>query len=115
MSAVLAEGLNLGLSKMAASSSTHSFTQLARLSNWHVESEAINRALATVLEAQALLPMAKYWGAGETASSDGQFFPTTRQGEAMNLINAKYGNEPGLKAYTHVSALRNPGHSRHGE
>jgi TnpA family transposase len=40
---------------------------------------------------------------GLTASSDGQFFPTTRQGEAMNLINAKYGNEPGLKAYTHVS------------
>ena len=33
----------------------------------------------------------------------GQFFPTTRQGEAMNLINAKYGHEPGLKAYTHVS------------
>jgi len=26
-----------------------------------------------------------------------------RQGEAMNLINAKYGSEPGLKAYTHVS------------
>lgn len=103
LNVVLAEGLNLGLSKMASASSTHSFTQLARLSNWHVESEAINRALATVLEAQAQLPMAKYWGAGETASSDGQFFPTTRQGEAMNLINAKYGNEPGLKAYTHVS------------
>ena len=30
------------------------------------------------------------------------FFPTTRQGEAMNLINAKYGSEPGLKAYTHL-------------
>ncbi len=103
LNVVLAEGLNLGLSKMAGASSTHSFTQLARLSNWHVESEAINRALATVLEAQAQIPMAKYWGAGETASSDGQFFPTTRQGEAMNLINAKYGNEPGLKAYTHVS------------
>jgi TnpA family transposase len=27
----------------------------------------------------------------------------TRQGEAMNLVNAKYGREPGLKAYTHVS------------
>lgn len=47
--------------------------------------------------------MAKMWGVGETASSDGQFFPTTRQGVAMNLINAKYGNTPGLKAYTHVS------------
>lgn len=105
---ILAEGLNLGLSKMAGASSTHSFTQLARLSNWHVESEAINRALAIVIEAQAQLPMAKYWGAGETASSDGQFFPTTRQGEAMNLINAKYGNEPGLKAYTHVSDQYGP-------
>lgn len=76
---------------MASASSTYSFTQLARLSNWHVESDAINRALAMVIEVQAQLPMAKYWGGGETASSDGQFFPTKRQGEAMNLINAKYG------------------------
>ncbi|QBY00521.1 Tn3 family transposase [Rhodophyticola sp. CCM32] len=108
LNVVLAEGLNLGLSKMAAASSTHSFIQLARLSNWHVESEAINQALATVIEAQAQLRMSRYWGAGETASSDGQFFPTTRQGEAMNLINAKYGHEPGLKAYTHVSDQYGP-------
>ena len=108
LNVILAEGLNLGLSKMAGASSTHSFTQLARLSNWHVESDAINRALAAVIDAQALLPMAKCWGAGETASSDGQFFPTTRQGEAMNLINAKYGHEPGLKAYTHVSDQYGP-------
>ncbi|WP_296940893.1 Tn3 family transposase, partial [uncultured Marivita sp.] len=47
--------------QLVGHSSTHSFTQLARLSNWHVESEAINRALATVIEAQAQLPMAKYW------------------------------------------------------
>jgi len=46
--------------------------------------------------------MARYWGSGATASSDGQFFLTTRHGEVMNLINAKWGSEPGLKAYTHV-------------
>ena len=40
---------------------------------------------------------------GLTASSDGKFFPAARQGEAMNLVNARYGSEPGLKAYTHVS------------
>ena len=74
-----------------------------RLSRWHVEGEAMDRALAMVIEAQARLPMATFWGPGTTASSDGQFFPTTRQGEAMNLVNARYGNEPGLKAYTHVS------------
>ena len=103
MNVLLAEGLNLGLSKMAGATNTHDYFQLSRLSRWHVESEAMTRALAMVIEAQSSLPMARFWGAGQTASSDGQFFPTTRQGEAMNLINAKYGHEPGLKAYTHVS------------
>lgn len=103
LNVVLAEGLNLGLSKMAGATSTHDFMQLSRLWRWHVEGEGMDRALAMVIEAQARLPMAQYWGTGQTASSDGQFFPTTRQGEAMNLINAKYGREPGLKAYTHVS------------
>jgi hypothetical protein len=103
LNVILAEGLNLGLSKMANATSSHDFFQLSRLSRWHVESEALDHALERVIEEQAQLPMAKYWGTGRTASSDGQFFPTTRQGEAMNLINAKYGSEPGLKAYTHVS------------
>jgi TnpA family transposase len=103
LNVLLAEGLNLGLSKMAGATNTHDYFQLSRLSRWHVESEAMARALAIVIEGQSALPMARFWGGGASASSDGQFFPTTRQGEAMNLINAKYGHEPGLKAYTHVS------------
>ena len=103
LNVLLAEGLNPGLSKMAEASNTHDFFQLSRLSRWHIESEAIDRALAMVIEAQAQLPMARLWGLGLTASSDGQFFPAARQGEAMNLVNARYGSEPGLKAYTHVS------------
>lgn len=103
LNVILAEGLNLGLSKMAEATNTHDYFQLSRLSRWHIESDAINQALAIVIEAQSALPMAHFWGKGGTASSDGQFFSATRQGEAMNLINAKYGNEPGLKAYTHVS------------
>ena len=103
LNVLLSEGINLGLSKMAEASNTHDYFQLSRLSRWHVESEAINRALATIIEAQAALPMAQFWGGGKTASSDGQFFPAARQGEAMNLVNAKYGNDPGLKAYTHIS------------
>jgi len=50
------------------------------------------RALAMVIEDQSALPMARFWGGGTSASSDGQFFPITRQSEAMNLINAKYGH-----------------------
>lgn len=103
LNVLLAEGLNLGLRKMAEASNTHDYWQLSRLSRWHVESDAINHALAMVVAAQGRLPMSQFWGLGETASSDGQFFPAARQGEAMNLINAKYGSEPGLKAYTHLS------------
>lgn len=103
LNVLLAEGVNLGLSKMAEATSSHDYFQLSRLSRWHVESDAINKALAMVIAAQSRLPMAQHWGGGVTASSDGQFFPAARHGEAMNLINAKYGNEPGLKAYTHVS------------
>ena len=103
LTVLLAEGINLGLSKMSEASDTHTYFQLSSLSNWYIEGDALTRALAMVIEAQSALPMARFWGAGTTASSDGQFFAAARQGEAMNLINAKYGTEPGLKAYTHVS------------
>ena len=85
LNVLLSEGINLGLSKMAEASNTHNFWQLSRLSRWHIESEAINRALAIVIDGHHNLPMAGRWGLGETASSDGHFFPTTRQDEVMNL------------------------------
>ena len=108
LNVLLAEGLNPGLSKMAESSSARDCLQLSRLSRRHVESEAIERALATLIEARSHLPMARFRGAGRTASGDGQFFPATRQGEAIKLVNARCGNEPGLKAYTHVSDQYGP-------
>lgn len=95
---------------MAEASNTHEYWELTRLARWHIENEAINQALSMVVEAQSRLPlpMAQFWGLGITSSSDGQFFPTTRHGEAMNLVNAKYGNEAGLKAYTHLSDQFSP-------
>ena len=103
MNVLLTEGVNLGLRKMAAATNTHSFWELLRIARWHVEGSAYDRALAMIVEAHAALPMAAFWGQGQSASSDGQFFLATEQGEAMNLINAKYGNVPGLKGYSHVS------------
>jgi TnpA family transposase len=103
LSVILADGINLGLKKMAAATGAHSLWELIRIARWHVEEDAYRRALAMVVEAQAGLPMARVWGAGDTASSDGQFFSVGGPGEAMNLVNAKYGTEPGIKAYSHVS------------
>jgi hypothetical protein len=49
LNVLLAEGLNLGLSKMAGATNAHDYFQLSRLSRWHVESEALSRALAKVI------------------------------------------------------------------
>ena len=105
---LLAEGINLGLRKMAEATTTHGFWELMRIARWHVEGEAYDRALSVVVEAQAALPMAAVWGTGRTASSDGQFFPAVGRGEALNLVNARYGTEPGVKAYSHVSDRFSP-------
>ena len=103
LTVLLADGVNLGLKKMAAATSAHGFWELLRIARWHVQEDAYHRALAMIVEAQGALPMARFWGSGLTASADGQFFPAGGAGEAMNLVNARYGFEPGLKAYSHVS------------
>ena len=108
LNVLLAEGINLGLRKMAEATTTHGFWELMRIARWHVEGEAYDRALSMVVEAQAALPMAAVWGMGRTASSDGQFFPAAGRGEALNLVNARYGTEPGIKAYSHVSDRFSP-------
>ena len=108
LNVLLAEGINLGLRKMAEATTTHGFWELMRIARWHVEGEAYDRALSMVVEAQAALPMAAVWGTGRTASSDGQFFPAAGRGEALNLVNARYGTEPGVKAYSHVSDRFSP-------
>lgn len=104
LNVLLSDGINLGLKKMALCSSSHkSFWPLIRISEWYVNSRATKEALGMIIEAQHQLPLAPIWGNGNTASADGQFFTAGGAGEAMNLINARYGNIPGVKAYTHVS------------
>jgi TnpA family transposase len=101
---LLAGGINLGLKKMALCSSSHpSFWSLRSIANWYVTSETMTDALAIVNEQHSYLPLASVWGDGTTSSSDGQFFTAGGSGEAMNLINARYGMQAGIKAYTHVS------------
>ena len=103
LTVLLADGVNLGLRKMADACDTHSFWELLRIGKWHVREETVARALAMIVEAQSELPMARLWGDGTTSSSDGQHFPAGSTGEALNVVNARYGNTAGLSAYSHVS------------
>lgn len=109
LNVLLAGGINMGLKKMALCSSSHtSFWSLMRISSWHVTSGSMTDALAIIIDKHRALPLSAALGDGSTATSDGQFYPSGGSGEAMNLINAKYGNTPGLKAYTHISDQYGP-------
>jgi TnpA family transposase len=51
-------------------------------------------------------------GDGTTSSSDRQFFRSARRGDAAGEVNARYGAEPGVGFYTHVSDQHGPYSSR---
>jgi TnpA family transposase len=88
---------------MAAASNAHGYWELPRIATWHIQEDAYYRALAMVVESQSSLPMASKWCEVLTASADGQFFPVGGVRETMNVVNMKQGQEPGIKADTHVS------------
>ena len=47
LNVLLAEGVNLGLRKMAEATNTHGFWELMRIACWHVEGDAFDRACAS--------------------------------------------------------------------
>lgn len=103
MTALLADGINLGLSKMAESCPGTTYTKLAWLQAWHIRDETYNAALANLVNAQFRQPFAEHWGDGTTSSSDGQNFRTGSKAQSTGHVNPKYGSEPGRTFYTHIS------------
>ena len=74
LSAILADGINLGLTRMADVCRGVTMRQLAWVHDWHVREESYTAALARLIEAHRVMPLAKSWGSGATSSSDGQYF-----------------------------------------
>lgn len=109
LAAILADGTNLGLARMAAASQGVTRDQLVWAKDAYVREDSYHRALAILIDAHARLPIASTWGTGTTSSSDGQFF---RGGKRMGVgdINARYGVDPGFSFYTHVSDQHAPYH-----
>ena len=112
MTAVLADATNLGLTRMARSAGAFSHSRLLWVAEWHVRDETYRAALACLVDAIHAQPFTKVWGDGDTSSSDGQFFRAGGHGEARADYNAKYGSEPGVKFYTHVSDRYAPFYSK---
>lgn len=112
LTAILADGINLGLSKMAESCPGTTYAKLSWLQAWHIRDETYSAALAELTNAQLKHPFAQHWGDGRTSSSDGQRFKAGSKGLSTGHINPKYGSEPGRLFYTHISDQYMPFHSK---
>jgi TnpA family transposase len=112
LAVILADAINLGLAKMAESCPGSTYARLSWLQSWHIRDETYSAALAELINAQFKQPFAAYWGEGTTSSSDGQRFRAGGRGEASGQINARYGGEPGVLFYTHLSDQYAPFHTQ---
>lgn len=101
--ALIADGLNLGLTRMAEACDGASYWKLARIADWHVRDDTYRLATDLLVEAQEKIPIAAFWGDGSTSSSDGQYFAAGGRARAGATANLRYGTEPGVKFYTHVT------------
>ncbi len=112
LTAILADAINLGLSKMAESCPGTTYARLSWLQAWHIRDETYSKALAELVNAQSHHPFAEHWGDGTTSSSDGQRFKVGGKAESTGHINPKYGSEPGRTFYTHLSDQFAPYHAK---
>ena len=112
MGAILADATNLGLGRMAESSRGLTLPRLRWTAEWHVRDETYLSALAAIVDCHTAHPLAAVWGPGDMSSSDGQFFCAGGQGEARADRNARYGTEPGVLFYTHVTDRFTPFHTK---
>ncbi|CAM3936314.1 Tn3 transposase DDE domain-containing protein [Klebsiella variicola] len=74
LTTILADGINLGLTKMAESCPGTTKSSLEGIQAWYIRDETYSAALAELVNAQKKRPLAAYWGDGTTSSSDGQNF-----------------------------------------
>ena len=69
-------------------------------------------ALQRLVDQQQREPLAVLFGDGLASSSDGQFFRAGGFGRNASSLNAHYGDDPGVKFYTHLSDRYAPFHTK---
>jgi TnpA family transposase len=108
LTSILADGINLGLSKMSESCPGVTYSKLSWLQDWHIRDETYSAALAALTNAQLKQPFAAHWGDGTTSSSDGQPFQTANGAKGKGQVNPKNGSDPNRQLYTHVTDQYSP-------
>ncbi len=112
LAAILADGTNLGLSRMADATRGVSYHHLVNVAQWHVTEDNYAAARAAIVDAHHRHPMSAIWGDGTDSSSDGQYFRAGGRAGPGGDVNAKYGIDPGVVLYTTQSGQYGTLHTR---
>ncbi len=112
LAALLADGTNLGLSRMADATRGLSYHHLVNVAQWHISEDNYAAARAVIVDAHHRHPLAAVWGDGTDSSSDGQYFRAGGRAGPGGDVNAKYGIDPGVVLYTHHSGRYGPMYTR---
>lgn len=74
IAAILADGNNLGLSRMADASRGLTYHHLVNVAQWHINDDNYLAARAPIINAHHRYSLAALWSDGTTSSSDGRYF-----------------------------------------
>ena len=99
---VLAQGCNIGLTRMAQISD-RAYDRLAWCTTWYLREETLRAAVAAVVNFQHRQPMSRHWGGGTLSSSDGQRFPVSGKVRNATALPRYFGYGRGVTFYTWTS------------
>ncbi len=100
--ALLAQGCNIGLTRMAQSSQT-TYRQLAWCTTWYLREDTLKAATAVLVNFHYHLPLSHLWGGGTLSSSDGQRFPVAGKVRNATALPRYFGYGKGITFYTWTS------------
>jgi len=112
LTAVLSDAINLGLTKMAESCPGTTYAKLSWLQAWHIRDDTYAASLSALTNAQLNHPFASHWGDSSTSSSDGQGYRVGGHARDEGKIVPKFGSDPRVQFYTHISDQYAPFHTR---
>jgi TnpA family transposase len=99
LTAILADAINLGITKMAEACPGTIARKLDWLASLHIRDETYALAIVELVNHHHRHAFAEHWGEGKTSSSDGQRFRASGRGEAAGHVNLRYGNEPATRTF----------------
>jgi len=112
LAGILADGTNMGLSRMAHSCPEMTLNQLLWVSDFYIREETYSKGIAEIVNFHHKIPFASYWGKGKTSSSDGQSYRLKARKSNSSDFNPKYGSFPTATFYTHISDQYSPFYSK---